>query len=141
MNLIPRNAFHSLDSLFEDAFPTFRLMPQSKFEPGQLAVDVKENDDNYLIKADFPGMKKDDIEISIDNNVLTIQAEYDESKEEKEQGKYLRQERRYGKYSRSFNLGLNIDESKIVAEYDNGVLSLTVPKGDIAPASRSIPIK
>lgn len=141
MNLIPKHPFHNLDSFFEDAFPTFRLMPQSRFETGQLAVDVKETEDAYIIKADFPGMKKEDIHISIDNNELTIEAEYDENKEEKEEGKYIRQERRYGKYSRSFNLGRDVDEAKIDAGFENGVLSLRIPKGDVAPATRSIPIK
>ncbi len=141
MNLIPKHPFHALDSIFDDTFPTFRLMPASKFDNARLAVDIKENDDSYTIKADFPGMKKDDIEVSIDNNVLSIQAEYEESKEDKEDGKYLRQERRYGKYARSFDLGKDVDESKIVAEFENGVLTLRVPKGKVPPASRSIPIK
>jgi len=141
MNLIPKHSLHNLDSFFDDAFPSFRLLPQSKFENSRLAVDIKENDENYIIKADFPGMKKDDIEVSIDNNLLSIQAEYDESREDKEEGKYLRQERRYGKYSRSFDLGKDVDESKIDAEFDNGVLTLRVPKGNVPPASRSIPIK
>ena len=66
---------------------------------------------------------------------------YDESKEGKEGEKYLRQERRYGKYPRSFNLGDNVDEAKIIAEFDKGVLSLQIPKGGMAPETRTIPIK
>jgi HSP20 family protein len=101
-------------------------------------VDIKESDAGYTVKADFPGLKKEEIDISVDNNVLTIAAEHKDEAEEKQEGRIIRQERRYGKYSRSFNLGKNIDESKIKANFGNGVLTLDIPKGDIPPlASRS----
>tara|TARA_R110000772_G_scaffold171612_4_gene283497 strand:+ start:1152 stop:1577 length:426 start_codon:yes stop_codon:yes gene_type:complete len=141
MHLIPKHPLARLDSLFDDTFPAFKLLPESDFNNSKLAVDIKEKGDCYIIKADFPGINKDDIQISIEDNILTIEAEYEESKEAKEDGKYLRQERRYGKYSRSFNLGKNVDEAQIKAEFDKGVLSLKVPKGDVAPATRTIPIK
>ena len=141
MHLIPKHFLASFDNFFEDAFPTFKLLPQSKLDNSQLAVDIKENEDNYIIKADFPGMSKEDIQVSINNNLLTIEAEYDKREEEKEYGKYLRQERRYGKYSRSFNLSKDVEEAKIIADFDKGVLSLQVPKGNIALATRTIPIK
>lgn len=107
---------------------------------GNIAVDIKENENDYTVKADFPGVGKEDIDISIDNNVLTIAAEHKDEAEEKEQGRIIRQERRYGKYSRSFNLGKNVDEASIKAEFDNGVLTLVIPKGDVAPARKQIPI-
>jgi len=110
-------------------------------EVRNIAVDIKENDESYTVKADFPGVKKDDINVSVDNNLLTISAEHKDEAEEKDKGKVIRQERRYGKYSRSFNLGKNINESKIKAEFDNGVLTLNIPKEDVAPASKQIPIK
>ena len=147
MNLIPKHpAFGAMDSFFNDDFfkdnlPSFRLLPETRMDVGNIAVDIKENDKNYTVKADFPGVDKDDIDISVDNNVLTIAAEHkDEAKEEKE-GKVIRQERRYGKYSRSFNLGKDIDEGSIKAEFDNGVLTLVIPKGNVAPAKKQIPIK
>jgi len=141
MHLIPKHTLASLESFFEDSFPSFKILPESKIGSSHLAVDIKEDKDNYIIKADFPGINKEDIQVSIDNNVLTIEAEYDESKEDKEGEKYLRQERRYGKYSRSFNLGDNVDEAKIIAEFDRGVLSLQIPKRSVAPVTRTIPIK
>lgn len=142
MNLIPKNSpFGPLDSFFSDSFPSFRLLPETQMEVGNIAVDIKENDESYTVKADFPGVKKDDINVSVDNNVLTISAEHKDEAEEKDKGKVIRQERRYGKYSRSFNLGKNINESKIKAEFDNGVLTLNIPKEDVAPASKQIPIK
>ena len=135
-----------LDSFFNDDFfrgnlPSFRLLPEAGTDIGNIAVDIKETDTGYTVKADFPGLSKDDIEVSVDNNVLTIAAEHKDEAEEKEGGRIIRQERRYGRYSRSFNLGKNIDEGKIKAEFDNGVLTLVVPKGDVAPARKQIPIK
>lgn len=142
MNLIPRNSpFGALDSFFDDNFPTFRLLPEAKMDVGKLAVDITENDKNYTVKADFPGVNKDDIEVSVDNNVLTISAEHKDEAEEKKEGTVIRQERRFGKYSRSFNLGKNIDEASIKAEFENGVLTLMIPKGEVPPARKQIPIK
>lgn len=149
MNLIPkRSGLGALDTIFNDTFfndsfmrdnlPSFRLLPETRMEVGNIAVDIKESDAGYTVKADFPGLKKEEIDISVDNNVLTIAAEHKDEAEEKQGGRIIRQERRYGKYSRSFNLGKNIDESKIKANFGNGVLTLDIPKGDIPPlASRS----
>lgn len=152
MSIIPkRSGFGALDTFFNDSFfndafvrdnlPSFRLLPESRMEMGNIAVDIKESDKAYTVKADFPGLTKDDIEISVDNNVLTIAAEHKDEAEEKKEGRIIRQERRYGKYSRSFNLGKNIDEAKITAEFDNGVLTLAIPKGEVPPAKKQIPIK
>lgn len=142
MNLIPKHpTFGVLDNFFNDNFPSFRLLPESRVELGKLAVDIKETDDNYTVKADFPGVDKKDIEVTVDNNVLTIAAEHKDEAEEKEGGRIIRQERRFGRYSRSFNLGKNIDEGKIKADFDNGVLTLVIPKGDVAPAKKQIQIK
>lgn len=128
MNLIPRSPMAEFESFFKDPFPTFRLLPEVKADSTHLAVDIKERKNSYLVKADFPGIKKEDISINVENSVLTISAEYEEEAEEKEDGKLIRQERRYGKYSRSFTLGDDVDESKINASINNGVLSLDIPK-------------
>jgi len=142
MSLIPKHSnFGVLDSFFNDDFPSFRLLPETRMETGNIAVDIKETESNYTVKADFPGVNKDDIDLSVDNNVLTISAEHKDEAEEKEGERIIRQERRYGKYSRSFNLGKNIDESKIKAEFDNGVLTLVIPKGEVPPVRKQIPIK
>ncbi|MDT8398799.1 MAG: Hsp20/alpha crystallin family protein [Pseudomonadales bacterium] len=128
MNLIPRNSLFDVESFFDEAFPSFRLLPENKVNTGRLAVDITENDDNFVVKADFPGIKKDDIKITLDNNVLTIAAEYKQEAEKKEKGRVIRQERRYGKYSRSFSLGSGVNEKAVAAAFDNGVLSVTIPK-------------
>lgn len=140
MNLIPR---HSLfDSWFEKDFPGFRLLPDLRSEQGVLAVDIRETEKGYTLKADFPGLRKEDLNVTIDNGVLTLSAEHKEEKEEKEKGRVVRQERRYGKYSRSFTLGSGIDENAIAAHFADGVLTLDIPKAEPhAGKSKNIPVK
>jgi HSP20 family protein len=140
MNLIPGNSL--LDTWFDRGFPSFRLLPDTGTTPGILAVDIKETDKGFNLKADFPGLKKEEISVTVDNNVLTLSAEHKEEKEEKEKGKVIRQERRYGSYMRSFNLGTGIDEAGIKANFEGGVLTLEIPKATASkPQSKSIPIK
>jgi HSP20 family protein len=105
-------------------------------------VDVKELDGHYEIAAELPGVKKEDLAITLDDGILTIEAETrQESKEEKE-GRLIRQERRYGKYSRSFNLGGNVHEEDISAAFDNGILTIKAPKvPESTPQQRRIEVK
>lgn len=140
MNLIPR---HSLfDTWFDRDFPTFRLLPETRQEQGLPAVDIKETDKGFTLKADFPGVRKEDISVTVDNSVLTLGAEYKDEKEEREKGKVIRQERRYGKYTRSFSLGSGIDEKGITAQYEDGVLTLDIPKAaPEQPKAHSIAVK
>ncbi|MFO7814180.1 MAG: Hsp20/alpha crystallin family protein [Halanaerobiales bacterium] len=89
-------------------------------------TDVMEKDDKYIINAELPGMEKEDINIEMDDNYLTISAN-NEHYEEEEEGGYIRRERRRGSYCRSFYVE-NINEDGIEAEYDNGILEITLPK-------------
>lgn len=91
-----------------------------------LKVDIKETKDSYILDADFPGMKKEDINIQYNQNYLTISAKR-ESKEEEKKENYIRKERNYGEVSRSFYVG-NIDKTLVKAKYENGVLEVTLPK-------------
>ena len=147
MNKMTRHSpFGAMDSFFNDSFfqdrlPAFRLLPENRVDIGNIAVDIHETESGYSVKADFPGLSRDEIDVSVDNNVLTISAEHKDEAEEKDVTRLIRQERRVGQYSRSFNLGKDIDESAIEAEFDNGVLTLQIPKGDVAPARKQIPIK
>lgn len=140
MNLIPR---HSLfDTWFDRDFPAFRLLPETRSEQAMLAVDIKETDKGFTLKADFPGLKKEDISVTVDNSVLTLSAEHKEEKEEKEKGKVIRQERRYGKYTRSFSLGSGVDEKGITAQFEDGVLTLDIPRAEPQqPKSLNIAVK
>jgi HSP20 family protein len=113
-----------------DFFPGFRLrpvLPDLGVEP-QIKLDVSEEDKAYTVKAEIPGVKKDDIQVSIDGNQISISAEVKQEKEEKEGKKLVRSERYYGKQFRSFTLAHDIDEAKAEAEYHDGVLHLTLPK-------------
>ena len=89
-------------------------------------TDVKEKDDKYIIDAELPGMDKEDINVEMDDNYLTITANNEYYEEEENEG-YIRRERRKGNYRRSFYIE-NIKEDGVEAEYDNGILEITLPK-------------
>lgn len=99
---------------------------------GWPAVDVSEDDDNYLVEVELPGMSEKDVEVKVENGVLTIASRKDESREEKDEG-YIRKERRHYSFSRSFSLPDNVDLEKITANFKNGLLDIAVPK---APAAK-----
>lgn len=94
----------------------------------QIKLDVSELDDSYNVKAEIPGVRKEDIDVRVDGGVVTISAEVKREKEDKEGGRVLRRERQQGYASRSFTLACAVDESKVDAKYDAGVLSLRLPK-------------
>ncbi len=94
-------------------------------------VDIFEEKDELVLKAELPGMKKEDIEVRIENNVLTLQGERKRESETKEDG-YYRSERAYGTFSRSFSLPTSLDTSKIGAEYKDGILTVSLPKAEEA---------
>ena len=94
-------------------------------------VDIFEDKDGVGLNAELPGMKKDDIELRVENNVLTLQGERKRENETNEEG-YFRSERAYGTFSRSFSLPTSVDTSKIGAEYKDGVLSVSLPKAEEA---------
>jgi HSP20 family protein len=113
----------------EDMFKEFSMMPSFRgFEPERIRMDVSETDQAYLVKADMPGVSKDDIKIEIDGNRISISAEVKEEKEEKDNGKVVRSERYYGQQYRSFTLPQDVDDEKAEAKYQDGVLRLSLPK-------------
>ena len=120
------------DNDFEHMFENFLRPRWIEEAAGDLAfpLDVAERDDAFLIAAELPGIKKDDISVTLENGVLTISAEMKTEREDKEGERVVRQERRYGKYVRSLRLGTQIDEKKISAHYKDGVLELTLPKAE-----------
>ena len=111
-----RNNF--LDSVFDDDF----------YYDMNMKVDVKKEKDNYIINADLPGFKKEDINLDLEDGYLTIKAFKSEEVNEEEDN-YVRKERHSGSYSRSFYVG-DINETDIKAKYDNGVLSIVIPAND-----------
>lgn len=94
-----------------------------------LALDVHENEDGFTIVADVPGMDSDSIDIRLHEDVLTITAEHNSEKTE-ERGKAVLQERHYGKMSRSLRFPVNVNSDAVEADYNNGVLTVNVPKAE-----------
>ncbi len=118
--------------LFEDVFsdkvsPFFSSMIAPAFK-----VDISEDDKAIFIEADMPGIKKEDVKVSLDDDVLFISGERSQTEEEKKKG-YHRIERSWGSLSRSFTVGDNVDAEKIDASYDNGVLKIVIPKLEAKP--------
>ncbi len=113
-----------LDDLFDDSFQSFNNTEMMK-------ADVKELDHGYELSMNLPGVKKEDIKAELKNGYITVSASTENSNEEKDdEGSYLRRERFYGSTSRSFYVGDQVREEDIKAKYENGVLTLTVPKKD-----------
>ena len=96
-----------------------------------LTVDLAERDDRYVISAELPGVKSEDLNVTVENDVLTISAEKHDEFEGNEDGVY-RRERSFGRLSRSFKLGDQVNAEKIDAEYKDGVLTLNLPKAEKA---------
>jgi HSP20 family protein len=115
----------------DDVFNRFMMRPIShaglEMEP-QIKMDVKEVNGEYRVDAEIPGVKKEDIHVSIDGKRISISAEVKQEKEVKEGERLICCERSYGMTSRSFNLADEVDQSKIQAKYNNGILELTLPK-------------
>ena len=114
------------DDLFRGFFRPVRFEGQE--QQMQIKMDVKENDKSYTVHADIPGVKKDDIHVTIDGNQVSISAEVKKEKEEKDGDKLLRSERYFGKVARSFTLAQDVDEGASSAKYNDGVLELVLPK-------------
>ena len=106
-----------------------------------VSVDVVEKNGSYKVSADLPGMKKEDITVRIDRNIVNIEANTQHSSEQKEaNSKVVFNERYYGTLSRSFSLDREIDESKATGKYTDGVLTLDLPKKQYAPKTEAMPI-
>jgi HSP20 family protein len=133
-----RNPWRDLDTLtnrlnqmFDDGFPT----PSSggSWAP---AVNVEERPDELLLTAELPGMGHDDIELEVENNILTLRGEKTEELREEEGRRYHMWERRYGSFQRSFTLPRTVDADNIHAEFENGVLTVRMPKAPEAKSRR-----
>lgn len=124
-----------IDRLFEDTFG--RGDGTTTWSP---AVDVRESDKELRLEVEIPGMNPDDVELTAENGVLTIRGEKrGERKEGDEESRYHLVERSYGSFMRSFQLPQGLDESKIEADYNNGILSVHIPKAAL-PQPRRIQI-
>jgi HSP20 family protein len=130
--------FNPVDDAFDDLFRGFLVRPSRAGElpETQIRMDVKEDDKAYLVQAEIPGAKKDDIQVTIDGNQVAISAEFKSEKEVKDGIKVLRSERHQGRLSRAFLLAQEVDDATAEARYQDGVLELTLPKKQAAKAKR-----
>ena len=128
-----------LDEAFNDLLRGFFVRPMSleaTNQPAQFKMDVREDEKAYVVHAELPGAKKEDIEVSVDGSQVTVSAEVKSENEQKEGERVLRRERYYGKVARSFALGQDIDEAGAQAKFTDGVLELTLPKKAVVSAKR-----
>jgi HSP20 family protein len=124
-----------LDDLFRGFFVRpvdFGAQPETP----AMKIDVREQESGFLVHAEIPGVRKDDIHVAVDGPVVSISAERRDEKEVKEGERVLRSERYVGKVSRSFQLAQEIDETQVTAKYSDGVLELSLPKKVAAQARR-----
>ena len=119
-----RNYLTTYDPFFDLFFPVEG--ETNRHHHNLMKTDIVEKKDSYLLKINVPGVKKEDIKVSLDKGYLTIDVQYKE--EIKDDEKYLYQERRIGEYSRSYNVGENVTEKDIDAKIENGVLFITIKK-------------
>jgi HSP20 family protein len=131
--------YNDVRSLFDDFFRGFLVQPVPRegapeSVSSRIRVDVAEQGDTYTIHAEIPGVKREDIHVNVDGDLLSITAETKAEKEEKEGERVVYRERTRGKYARSFRLGAEIDLERAGAKYENGVLELTLPKKAAASA-------
>ena len=146
MSLIPYRRNHN--AAVANYYNPFRMMEEMEREffgdqrTGSFSTDIRETDTEYVLEADLPGFKKEDINIDITDNTLTINAERHSEHEEKDKkDNYIRCERSYGSFSRSFGLD-GVDTEAIKAGFENGVLTLTMPKLVASqPSSRRLEIE
>lgn len=136
MNLVKRNPDNWLPSVFDDMFKTDWLGGTTNVNSigtSIPAVNIQETDDNFLVAVAVPGKTKEDFNIELDHDVLTISSEEKQENEVSENnGKYTRKEFSYSRFKRAFSLPESVDGEKISAAYNNGVLEINLPKKEEA---------
>lgn len=126
----PTNIFKAFDDFEKNFFRGY----DADFR--DFRTDIVEKDDKFIMSAELPGYNKEDINIDIKDDMFTISAEHKEEKDEKDKkGNYIRRERTYGSYQRSFDIS-NVDAQNIKAEYKNGILELEMPKLEQKPSTQ-----
>ena len=146
MELTKWDPFREIDELFDRYTRSIgrpRRGTQEVLRTGDWAprVDIAETDKEFVIKAEIPEVKKEDVKVTVDSGVLTIRGERKQEKEEKDK-KFHRIERYYGAFTRSFTLPDNVDESKIEASFKDGMLNLQIPKTEeTKPKALEIKVK
>lgn len=128
-NVTRWDPFEDIDDLFKGVFlRPMRLQAQEGVQGMRVKMDVKEDEKAFLVHAELPGVRKEDIQVSVDGNQVSISAEVKREKEDRQGEKVLRSERYYGKVFRAFTLSQDVDQDGAAARYEDGVLELTLPK-------------
>lgn len=133
-----------LNEFFRDMSPGFYVRPlhgEPLPDPVQIKIDVKENGQAYTVHAEVPGVRKEDIHVSLDGAVVQLRAEIKQHDAQTGDDKVLRSERYFGSITRSFQLPQEVDQSQAKAKYDNGVLTLTLPKKQGAAGAQQLKIE
>jgi HSP20 family protein len=140
-----RRMRREMDSLFDDSFGRMSLAPGAKsgvhafaFSPN---LDLQEKDGRYIARMDIPGADKNDLSVKLEDRVLTVSGQINESTETKDGNQVLRKERRSGSFKRSITLPGAVVADQLDARYENGVLTITIPKAKEETARKSIQIK
>lgn len=127
------------DRMFENFFQPLRWVEEATSDLVPV-MDIIEREDEYVVRAEMPGVKKEDLDVTIENGVLTVSAEVRSPIEEKGE-RIIRQERRYGRYVRSLRLGTQVNEGKVKANLKDGVLELILPKAEeVKPKKISVDV-
>jgi HSP20 family protein len=132
------NLRDEIDQLFESPLAGYGEMTQPFMSGWMPAVDLFEDKDNFVVKAELPGMKKEDIEVSVHEGVLTISGERKEEKEHKDAESY-RSERYFGRFHRTVSLPTAVMAEKVAAHYKDGILTVSLPKAEEAKP-KQIPV-
>lgn len=136
--------FEYRDRNLFDVFDNFErnFFKNSTMDLPAFRTDIRDADDKYVLEAELPGFRKEDIKLDVKDGILTITAEHTDNNDEKDdKGSYIRRERRYGSFRRSFDIA-GIDENAISAAYHDGVLELSLPKAqEVVPEARRIEIE
>ena len=125
---IQREMNRMFDGFFRGSITRTKIMQSPAWTP---AVDIAEHDDEYFVKVELPGVNKDDVKITLENNILTIRGEKKQEKETKKEN-YHRVERSYGSFQRSFTLPTTVKATKSMQSYKDGVLQISLPKAEEA---------
>ncbi len=134
-NIVRSDPFSNLDDWF-NSFWMRRPFSTDLETISPIKIDMTETDKNYTIRAEIPGVKKEDVKVQVDGNLVSISAETKQKKEKKEGGKVVCSECCQGSSYRSFTLDCNVDEAKAQAKYENGMLELVLPKKNGAGAKQ-----
>ncbi|BEE08532.1 Hsp20/alpha crystallin family protein [Aeromonas dhakensis] len=141
MSLLPGRT-SLFDDLFHDMASGFYIRPlHGDPLPSQIKLDLKESDGGYLLQAELPGVAKEDIHVDVHGKLVTLKAEIRQHDSQSQDERPLRSERYFGSVSRTVELPVEVTPEQVVARFDNGILTLQLPKQAVTPAPHRIPIE